>query len=230
MLFIQVKNETIVQTDDKTRIDISKSFISGVIPDIVKYEIQPEASASFEDVTEDMRLDWVYDTDGDKVITVKATDDLAVEYTKTATISIITDLDDNLFSSDADIVGLEPDLLQWVQDGRNSFTDKHREAQREILNELDAARIWKDDGDRYASTDIVDLVEFRDWSKYVALRIIFEGISNAIDDVFSIKATKYQSHAVQAKKRATFRLDSNGDGVDDIHEQVDNVTSLLVRR
>lgn len=229
MLFLQIKNESMVAVNDKTRIDISKSFISGLEPTIENFFIIPETGEEI-DVTETMYLDWVYDTNTAYTVIVKAVDDLAVEYTKEATITVLSETEDNLFSNDSDIIALETDILQWVQDGRDSFLDKHREAQKEILNELDAVRIWKDNGERYVAGDIVDIQEFKDWSKYVTLRIIFEGISNAIDDVFSVKATKYESHAVQAKKRATFRLDGNSDGTNDIHENVNNFSGRLILR
>jgi hypothetical protein len=230
MIFLQIKTEDLVQTGDKTRIDISKSFISGASPVIEKYEIEPEVGAGYVDVTGVMHLDWVYETDGNKVVTVRATDDLAVEYSKSTTLLIITPEQDNLFSGDQDIVPYEDDILNFVRKGRASFLDKHRSAQQSILNELDANRIWKRDGTRYVASDIVDIQEFKEWSKFAALRIIYEGISNDVADIFSVKSTKYQTLEISAKKRATLRLDPNQDDVNEESEKIDIFSGSLVKR
>ncbi len=224
MIFAHIDIEAVVQVNDKTRLNASKSF-SNTIGEITLVEIQPTASESFYDVTSDLYLDWSYSTDGDHVATVR----INGTESQSRTISVLSVADDNLFSVDTDIISYEPDLLKWVQDGRNSFLDKHRAAQREILNELDANQIWKRDGSRYTATDIVDIQEFKEWSKYETLRIIFDGISNAIDDVFKDKANNYKMLVVSAKKRATLRLDYNDDGNIDNLEKTNIFTGTLRR-
>lgn len=229
MIFVKLDTEQLVQEGDKTRLDLRRSFVSSGTASITKYEIEPSALAGFIDVTNNMYLDMVYGTTGDMVVSARLTDSDLNEYTSTITISVISSLEDNLFSTDRDILSYEPDLLGYVQDGRFSFIDKHRAAQKEILNELDANRIWKLDGSRYKASDIVDLQEFKEWSKFLTLRIIFEGLSNAVDDVFKVKATRYNSLATTAKKRSTLRLDVNQDGVQSEAEKVDLFTGTVVR-
>tara|TARA_R110001632_G_scaffold52197_6_gene129727 strand:+ start:159 stop:839 length:681 start_codon:yes stop_codon:yes gene_type:complete len=211
MIFIRGKLEDVVQVGDKTRLDFARTYaIDG--SEIVKVEIQPEVTGEFYDVTDDLYLDWVYDTDADKQVVCRVTDGSLVEETKNLIISVLDEETDNLFSTDTDIVPLEPELLKWVQDGRDSFLDKHRASQREILEELNNAGYSKSDGTRYEAVDIVDIKEFKELSKYTTLRIIFEGISNDIDDVFHEKAVRANTKAVDTKKRAYLRLDVNGDG------------------
>lgn len=229
MIFSKVINEGTVQEKDKTRILVS-SFISGGTATISTIEIDPDTSGTYYDITAKSYFDWAYATAGDVTISVKVTDSDAAVDIQTAPIKIITSVDDNLFSGDSDIVPYEPEMMNWTQKGRNTFLDKHRTAQVEILNELDANRIWKDDHTRYSASDIVDVQEFKEWSKFVTLRIIFEGLSNDVDDIFSIKAKRYSSLASTAKKRATLRLDSNADGVIDTNEMTDIFSGTISRR
>ena len=201
MIFINIKTEPIVQVDDKTRIDVRDCY-SPDGTDITTVEVSFDAEVTWIDVTENRYVDYQFGTSGEKTIVARVNE----TDTKTATLLVVTAAVDNLFSKDSDIVPLESNILEFVQDGRSSFIDKHRMAQIEILNELDAAEIWKADGTRYVASDISDIQEFKEWSKYVTLRIIFEDISNAIDDVYANKATAYQTAAINAKKRATLRL------------------------
>lgn len=224
MIFPKINTEKVLQVTDKTRLDARKSF-ANTAGEITLVEIQPEATESFIDVTSSLYLDWSYLTNGTKTVTVR----INGTETSVSNISVLTELEDNLFSTDQDIISYEVDLMKWVEDGRNSFLDKHRAAQYEILNELDSNQIWKRDGTRYEASDIVDIQEFKEWSKFVALRIIFSALSNEIGDVFEAKALKYEQMAVMAKKRATLRLDYNSDGNIDNSEKTDIFSGTLSR-
>ena len=206
MIFPVLSHESIVQVDDKTRLDASKSFSNSA--DITLVEIDPDGTGTFYDITnvDGWYLDMVYGVEGDKTITLR----INTTTTKTFTINIVSEDDDNLFSNDGDIIGLESDILKYLPDGRSSFLDKHREAQKEILNDLDASGVWKRNGERYEALDIIDIQEFKDWSKYVTLRIIFEGLSNEVGDIFRVKADNYASFQSKAMKRAVLRLSPDG--------------------
>lgn len=230
MIFIKIRTEKLVQIDDKTRIDITGSYEQGNLVSYDLFEIDPDNSGTFYDVTEDMSLDWSYSVAGDTTITVRVTDSGLNTINKTAIISIITAEDDNLFSNDDDILPYETDLDKWLPDGRNSYLDKHRLAQIMILDDLDSAQIWKQDGSRYVAEDIVDIQDFKEWSKFLTLSLIFNGVSDAIDDLFETKSAKYKGRAVQAKKRACLRLDTNGDGTVETGEGVNLITGYLRRR
>ena len=229
MIFTKLNTEGIVQELDKTRINVD-AFISGGAETITKIEIDPNNSGAFYDVTSNSYLDWAYPTGSIVTITARVTDSGAVSDTVNSTISVVSESTDNLFSKDTDLISYEVDLMRWVKSGRNSFIDKHRTAQIEILNELDANKIWKNDDEPYTAADIVLVSEFAELSKFTTLRIIFEGISNATDDIFADKARRYASLATTAKKRATLRLDSNGDGVATTGERIDVLSGELRRR
>lgn len=229
MIFVKSEIEDIVQVNDKTRIDVSGCFANGET--ITKYEIRPDTLEDFYDVTSKQYLDWQYSTDGDKTLTVRITGSLSGEESIDFTLPVVSVENDNLFSSDSDLQALEDDILKYIRNGRNSFTDKHREAQRQILDELDSARLWKSDGTRYEASDIVDIQDFKKWSKFLTMSIICESLSNEVNDLWDIKSTKYESMAIKAKSRATLRLDSNSDGViDEQDEKEDTYSNELVRR
>lgn len=214
MIFAVLELEGVLQVEDMTRLDASKSYATPDEAAITLIEIQPEASASFYDVTTDKYLDYQYSTDGEKVITCRVTTDGSPVST-TKTITVVTSVEDKLFSSDSELTPYEPHILQWTREGRNSFLDVHRASQDRILKWLDENRIWDTEGNRLTKDAIIDLEEVNDWSKFMTLKFIFEGLSNATDDIFHEKALRYEGMMIQARNRAALRLDRDGDGQED---------------
>ncbi len=123
----------------------------------------------------------------------------------------------------------EGEILKYVRKGRNSWLDKHREAQEAIIEYLDEAKIWKkntgDELDQYARSvpmpytkeDICaltgdDFEQFQRWSKFMVLEMIFCDLQKQTDDVFAQKAEKYRELMERAKNRGCLRLDKDGDG------------------
>lgn len=214
MIFPNIIREETLQVDDRTRIDARKSFITEDEAAITLVEIEPEASGGFIDVTSKKYLDWQYDSEGDKVATVRITTD-GSPTAQTATITVVTAASDALFSSDAELVVNESEIMNFTRNGRNSFLDKHREAQSLIVNYLDHNRIWDSTGERLTKSAIVDVDEVREWSKYLTLQLIFEDLSNQIGDIFDKKAAKYRAMAERESERSVLRLDTDGDSTTD---------------
>lgn len=228
MIFINLKKEDKIQVGDKTRLDVSGTFItSGTGATITLIEIDPDNTATFFDVTSNQYLDWVYALDGDQTINVRVTDSDTNVENKSFTLSAISVADDNLFSKDEDLVASEGDIYLYLREGRTTFLDKHREAQQRILGELDRSGMVKRDGGRYEPSDITEIEEFRIWSKYLTLQIIFEANSNDINDIFFEKSSRYRTLANETKSRAFIRLDSDGDGE---LEQREVFSGYMVRR
>jgi len=211
MIFPAIELEETVQVNDKTRLNAEKSFVSTNEAAITLLEIQPSATDSFIDVTTDKFLDWQYSTDGDKAVIVRITTDGA-PVTATFTLPIINVVDDKLFSSDSQIVPYEPDILNYVKEGRNSFLDVHRTAQNGILVWLDENEFWDIDQNPLDKDDIINISEVSDWSKFLTLKYIFEGLSNGTDDIFHVKSLRYNKRMLTARGRAILRVDTNNDG------------------
>jgi hypothetical protein len=232
MIFPKIINESIIQIGDKTRIDVSKSFVTPGSSAITMLEVSPDEATAAIDVFSVGYLDWCYSGASASVITLLVTCDSSSSSIATITspITIIDAATDNLFSTDNDLIGYEGEILNYVREGRNSFLDKHRVMQSKILDELASAGIFKADGTRYAAADIVSHEDFKKWSMFGVLENIYEELSNQVDDIFSRKKAHYGSLKIDAKKRSTIALDLNADGTVESNEAINNFTGDLVRR
>jgi len=239
MLFPKITFETVLQVDEKTRLDSSLSFATEdeVINDIL---IEPETGVGFISVynagnKSKWYLDWAYESDGFKNISVRI-DAASGSKTKSymAGINVLTEDEDALLSSDNDIIPYETDILNYLPKGKNSYIYAHRKAQERILAFLDEQRIWKSDNSRYTKQDLVDIgidiqEQFKQWSAFQTLLIIFESIQVSGGDIFQEKKQEYENLMRQARNRSSLRLDSNKDGV--IDETPYNIRSTrLIRR
>lgn len=230
-IFPSLKTELVVQVGDRTRLNASYSFVTPDEPAISKIEIQPEAAASFYDVNSDQFLDWQFSTEGETTATVRVTADPEGEPEEAAvTFTVITEIEDALFSSDADLLAHEPDVLKYLPAGRNTFKDVHRRAQTFVLKWLDQKGIRDSNGARLTKDAIVDKEEVNLWATYIALRLIFDGLSNAVDDIFAQKALGYGRLESQARDRAFLSLDIDGDGTASEEERVQLSSVKVIRR
>lgn len=217
--------EPIVQVGDKTRMDYSKSYPRDEITD---FEISFDG-LSYLKVSGGF-FDYQFDSPGTKTIYLKITDKQDGETVATKEIKVLSKEEDALFSGDSDLTAHEPDILKYVPQGRNSFLNVHREAQNRILETLDQEGYATVDGMKITKEAFIDKSEVRAWSKFLTLKLIFEGLSNAVDDVFSQKALKYSSDAIRSKDRVYLRYDFNKDGKLSLNE-AENYSSVdIVRR
>ena len=230
-IFPHIELEDTVQVNDRTRIDATKSFVSKGEAAVTLVEIDVDGGG-YVDVTGTTSDDWYTDvefaTAGTKTISVRLTTDGA-PITETKDIEVLTAAVDALFSIDSDLQSHEADILKWIPVGRNTFLREHRRAQNLILDELARDRIYKRDGTALLKSDIVDILEVKEWSTFLTLTIIFQGISNAIDDVFAQKAVIYKTKAID-RKRSFLRADFSGDGIVNVTEGADMVSIRIVRR
>lgn len=223
MIFPKLTLETVLQVEDKTRINASMSFVSaGTITDIL---IKPEASESFISVFNsdpDKRfLDWAYVTDGIKTVTVRVETDTPANRDVDYQITVLSKSDDSLFSGDSELIGYEPDVLNYLPKGKNSYLYAHRKAQDIIIAYLDEQRIWNDDGSRITKEEIAAIADndirdqFKQWSTYQTLLIIFNSIQVSNDDIFEEKKRYYETLRDGARNRSALRLDLDKDTIID---------------
>jgi hypothetical protein len=236
MIFPNLSVEKTLQVKDATRLDARKSIYRD-IANVKDVEISPEndglGDPQYVSVYESgdfqlWYLDYLYETDGEKEITLRITDIADVTKVTSETITVVTEESDALFSKDKDIVEAEPDVMRYLPEGKTSYLYAHRESQRRILAFLDENRIWKNDETRFTKDEIVDVEEFVHWSRFLTLHMIYTQKIVSIEDFFSFKADEYKGLMNSARGRATLRLDKNGDGVVDTKQ--DRLSTLVVRR
>jgi hypothetical protein len=219
MIFPKLSFEKIVQVEDKLRLDASMSFTTKG-EEITDVKIRPSALDSFISVfdsnQENWFMDWAYSTDGEKTITVEVSTALdTVE--KDFTLMVLSEEDDALLSSDQDLYPYEPTINKYLPMGKSSFKYAHRAAQSKILGYLDEQRIWRQDSSRYTKQDLIDIddaefkEQFRLWSVFQTLLIIFESSQVSANDVFQEKRLEYEKEMKVHRNRSSLRLDKDGD-------------------
>lgn len=239
-MFPVLELEAKVQVNEKTRLSAVKSFKTPDEAAISLVRIKPLASGSFITVTSSPTdsstwfLDWQYSAAATETVTVEFTVGTGpgTITTGTATIQVVTSATEKLFSTDKDLMAEEPDILKFVRDGKSSFNDIHRVAQEKILDDIYRQGILSDDDDKLTVAEVVDTAELKQWSKYMALRIIFESVSNKPDDIFAEKALKYEKMEFSAREKAInqMQLDLDQDGTLEDAERVSYRSASLVRR
>jgi hypothetical protein len=232
MIFLNCIKEDLVQVNDKTRIDVSKSFVSGA--NITNITIKPSADDSaisvFNTNQERWYLDWAYLTDGEKTITVEATDGTNT-VSQNFTINITSVEDDNLYSNDAQLFAIESELKRYIPQGRNSYINIHREAQSRILNYLDRKRIWQDNGEPYTKTQINLHGELQKWSLYETMLMIYTDLLISVGDKFAEKVNEYKALRNYERDRGAIRIDKNNSGTIDAASEIQELKSFrLIKR
>lgn len=164
-----------------------------------------------------------------KLVTIEVTQTPDVA-TATKVITAFSEAGDNLYSTDFNLQVHEPDVLRFVKKGRSTFKDVHRRAQETILAWLDKEGFVDVYGNKYTKAALVLTDELKEWSTFTALRLIFEGIHNAVDDVFIEKAKRYKGLETFHRERAVLRLDTDGDGVANQFEETDIRSCVVIRR
>ncbi len=151
--------------------------------------------------------------------------------TITREIEVVSELADNLFSTDDRMRKHESDVMRYLPEGRATFKDIHRRAQTLILAWLDTNGFIDNRGYKLTLARFTDVEEMTEWATMMALRILFESNKTAKDDIFSIKTKKYEGLEDFYRARATIKVDLNRDGVADaLVERLDIRSCLVVRR
>lgn len=137
---------------------------------------------------------------------------------------------DRLFSSDEDLKPLESKIIRWLPEDHSTFNYQHREAQEQIMNYLDRNGYVNVFDNKYTKFDFIDLEEVRDWSKWLALKLIYEDQSESVDDKFQELAKMALNKESESRQRAVLRLDTNNDGKQDTGEHLTIGSVTVFRR
>ena len=228
MIFLDFKSEDIVQVGDKTRLDVSGSFISDNIA-LTDIEIAPDNTtyiSVFNSGDNDKWfLDWSFSTSGEQVIGVRATDGTNT-VNQTYTLNVISEIEDNLYSNDSQIFAIENELKRYIPSGRNSYKNIHREAQSRILNYLDRKRIWNDDGTAYSKDQLNLTGELQKWSLYETLYIIYSDLFISGGDKFAAKLDDYNKLRNIERDRGAIRIDKDSSGVIDSNSEIQDMKTF----
>ena len=218
MIYPIIESDLITQVGEIIRLNASKTIKT---PDELAFtaiKIQPSASDLFYtvgDLTDSQTwlLDWVYETSGTKVVTLRVEIGATVkDYTQSITVK--TAAEEKLFTKDSELVAHEQDIMKWLPAGRSTWNWVFRRVQQRIMNEIDKQRIFDAEKNKLTIAAVVDISELRDWSIYMSLAMIFQGLSNQTDDVFSVKAKFYEKKQFEYMQFTMnmLRLDYNKDG------------------
>lgn len=223
MIFGVIKSDDKVFTGDKVRIDVSSSFLAPGLSfkTPISHEVSSDGGTTWYDVTAKKMVDWIFYTAGDKEISLRLTlsDNSTQTFTKDVTVLNLTT--QNLFSNDSDLYIYEPDIDQYLPKKWSSWNLVHLKAQEYIMDWLDEKRIFKEDGSKFVVADLLDIQEVKQFSIAKALEFIFEGNSNIVGDISSVKKDKYKELANEKGSRAQISLNYTGDATEENPERID---------
>lgn len=218
-MFITLNHDIVAQIGDIVRLSATKTFAPKESPAIIKLEIEPEAASGFINVTgavpinsKNWFLDWVYLTDGPKIISVKVTQVGNIETIMVFTVDVLTKLNDNLYSGDNDLIYLEHDVLNYLPQGRSNYNYLHRKVQDQILDWLDGIRVTRVDGSKLQKQDLNSVKDIKEMSAAWVLMNLFFELSNKNDDKFFQKHIAYKSKVETLKSRGRIQADITGNG------------------
>lgn len=236
-LFPVLKADAIVQLGDKIRLSAVKTFITQDESALHTVDIKPEASSDWINVNHtdqsEWFLDWMYSSSGVKSAQLRITNQggpSPTYATSTISIKVVNAYEDCLFSTDDNLKAYEPDILSWLPEGYSSFNHIHRESRNNIVDWLDEIRLRKSNGDRFEARDLLEKEQVRRISCYMTLRVIFEGLSNQVDDVFDKKRAKFEALERSSKNRNYLTLDFDDDGQADNNDRQELASMTMVRR
>lgn len=213
-----------------TKDDVNRIKITANQP--VKLLLNRESACLFN------RLNF-YDTDilvsypidySEKAITLTVATDAPETNSIVKHIKVYTEQSDRLFSSDADLVTRERDIMKWTSEGRSSFLAEHRKVQTEIMEWLFKEGYYDTKGRRLNKWSIVHTDELRQWAIYKTLAMLMLSFSNSVDDIFASKYQKYSGLASSAKNIYSLTLDRDNDGAADSSQDVGTSEGTLRHR
>jgi hypothetical protein len=231
MIFGIIKCDDEVFSNDKIRINVSESFLAEgfSFTPTVSHEISVDAGVTWYDVSTKKGLDWIFSSAGTKTISLRINTTAPSTQVFTKDITVLDISTANLFSKDFDLYVHEPEIDQYKPKKWSSWNIVHKRAQDWIIDWLDEKGMMAQDGSKYAAADIMDKQQVKQFSVYKTLQFIFEGNSNIVGDLFSVKAAKYMELANTKSSRAILDLDYNKNTVADVYEKT-SLQTIVVRR
>lgn len=230
-IFGVIKCDDNVFTGDKIRFDVSESFVTPdeTLATPISHEISVDGGVSWYNITAKKMVDWIFTSAGNKTITLRITA-LSGSQTFTKSVTVLDLTTAKLFSKDFDLYQHEPEIDQYLPKKWSSWNMIHKRAQDWIIDFLDEKGIFNENGAKYTVNDLHDLQQVKQLSTYKTLEFIFEGNSNVVGDIFSIKAAKYKELSNTKASRSQLSLDYNANGVNDDSQERTNLHTVVIKR
>jgi hypothetical protein len=231
-IFGVIKSDDQVFANDKIRIDASESFLAPGLSfhATVSHEISVDAGVTWYNISSSKKVDWIFSTTGAKTISLRLTTTAPSTQTFTKSITVLNQTTQGMFSKDSDLYKFEPEIDQYLPKKWSSWNLIHLQAQEWIMDWLDESRLYNIIGLKYTVADIMDIQQVKQLSCYKVLEFIFEGNSNVVGDISSMKRDKYRSLALTKMSRGALNLDFNDDGIAGATERHDLFTGGLTRK
>jgi hypothetical protein len=164
-----------------------------------------------------------------KKVTLNLIDGIGPDEAESKYFELYSEDGANLFSNDQDLAGKRSDILNYVEKGRNSFIKWHFRAQEEIIEE------FREDGRIDIYRDPIDLDallvpdDLKKYSTFKVMRMIFEDLSNAEDDIFERISKDFSAKEMRANRQLFVRADLDQDGTARKGEGMNIRTGRIIR-
>jgi hypothetical protein len=138
-----------------------------------------------------------------------------------------------VLSSDQDF-GSNKKVLDYLPEGETSFVAYHQEARDILISDLRKSnqRIINSNLDTKLidQFDLIDIEEFRQASKFLALALIYENISRSDEDSYSVQAKRFMTRYQQSFGEMLVTIDLNDNGMkDDAPAPVSTLSSIRIK-
>ena len=224
MIFPCIEADTCLSLNEKFRIDVSNSYATADEGMFTSIQIEPDTGVGFFDAIDGDYLDWQYETDGTKIVSVTFTTENGTP--KTETYEIEVKAEECLLSDDECLKAFEPTLYKLLPCERCNFMFIHRKVVDCILNELSCRGIYKKatggisvknpiDGCKLELLTCEDLVgseQVKRIATFWALEMIYGGNYNSTDDLYYTKFKYYRAERTKAMSAGNLLIDRDGDG------------------
>jgi hypothetical protein len=230
-IFGIIKCDDKVFTGDKLRIDVSESFLApGLSFGVISHEVSTDNGTTWYNISAKKSIDWIFMSAGAKTISLRINTTVPSTQTFTKSVTVIDLTTANLFSLDSDLYQYETDIDKYLPKKWSSWNLVSLAARDWIVDWLDEKRIFKENGEKYAASDLLDKQQVKQLSVYKTLQFIFESNSNIDGDIFSQKSAKYKELANTKASMSQLKLDYDDSGTDNGPEERTDMMTVQIRR
>ncbi|MEJ5328466.1 MAG: hypothetical protein WHU54_09515, partial [Candidatus Bathyarchaeia archaeon] len=174
-------------------------------------------------------VDYFYSTHGVKTVTVEVTLSDSTVWTKTFSVTVLSEADDKLLVDDSDFRSIDFEIMRFIPDGYSSWRHVHRRATAETLSFINALRLKRYDGQALGFDEVKGSRLARQFATLTSLFLVYQQLSNKPDDKFYQRYLDAKKALEQLKATPDWVFDFDGDGEFASNESADLLTGRLLR-